>query len=142
VDKGFSIFSWRFFTAGRGLSFRTGKYFGESMLVGVLTGLVVVGFRYMIDFGKQFIMEGIGHHSFVSSLSDKVGFFSGISLEALTNPYRWLLVFLPAVGAVLGYLLIKRFSSVEHARGKYSASAAALNNQSFHTSSLNFAILR
>ena len=121
MDKGFSIFSWRFFTAGRGLSFRTGKYFGESMLVGVLTGLVVVGFRYMIDFGKQFIMEGIGHHSFVSSFSDKVGFFSGISLEALTNPYRWLLVFLPAVGAVLGYLLIKRFSSVEHARGTDSA---------------------
>jgi CIC family chloride channel protein len=111
----------RFFLVGKGLSFRTGQYFGEAMLVGALVGLVVVAFRYMIDFGKEWIMEGMGRHSFVSSLSDKASFFSGVSLETVTNPYRWLLVVLPALGAVAGYLLIKRFSSVEHARGTDSA---------------------
>ena len=117
----FNITGLRFFLVGKGLSFRTGQYFGEAMLVGALVGLVVVAFRHMIDFGKEWIMEGLGHHSFVSSLSDKTSFFSGISLEAVANPYRWLLVVLPALGAVAGYLLIKRFSSVEHARGTDSA---------------------
>ena len=117
----FNITGLRVFLAGEGLSFRTGQYFGEAMLVGALTGLVVVAFRYMIDFGKEWIMEGMGRHSFVSSLSDKASFFSGVSLETVTNPYRWLLVVLPALGAVAGYLLIKRFSSVEHARGTDSA---------------------
>ena len=44
-----SITSWKFLLAGKGLSFRTGQYFGESMLVGLVTGFVVVVFRYMID---------------------------------------------------------------------------------------------
>lgn len=107
--------------AGKGLSFRTGQYFGEAMLVGVLTGFVVVGFRYMIDFGREWIMEGVGHFTGVVSLAGGPLFASGFSAEALLNPYRWIMMLLPAAGAVLGYLLIKRFSSVEHARGTDSA---------------------
>ena len=88
---------WRHFLAGKGLSFRTGLYFGESMLVGVATGLVVVAFRFMIDLGDRFIFHGIGGNS------------------------KWVMAVLPAVGAWLGYLIIRRFSSVEHVRGTDSA---------------------
>lgn len=106
---------------GKGFSFRTGKYFGESILVGVATGFVVVGFRYMIGFGKTWIMEGLGHHQFMSTLPEGEAFADFFSRAALTDWHRWLLVVMPAIGALLGYLLIKRFSSVEHARGTDSA---------------------
>lgn len=117
----FAALSRKFFLAGKGLSFRTGKYFGESIVVGAATGFVVVGFRYLIGFGKTYLMEGLGHHQFMSRLSDGTAFGRMFSREALADPHRWLLVVLPAVGALLGYLLIKRFSSVEHARGTDSA---------------------
>ena len=118
---GLAILSRKFFLAGKGLSFRTGKYFGESIVVGAATGFVVVGFRYLIGFGQTYLMEGLGHHQFMSRLSDGTAFGRMFSREALLDPHRWLLVVLPAAGALLGYLLIKRFSSVEHARGTDSA---------------------
>ena len=72
-----SITSWKFLLAGKGLSFRTGQYFGESMLVGLVTGFVVVAFRYMIDFGESLLMGG-------SWLAGR----------------RWIMIFLPALGAL------------------------------------------
>ena len=87
----------KFFLAGKGLSFRTGKYFGQALLVGVFAGFVVVGFRYLIEFGYKWIFCGAGQCC------------------------RWAFFGLPAVGALLGYLLIKRFDSLEHARGTDSA---------------------
>ncbi len=79
------------------MSLVTGLYFFQSMLVGVLAGFVVVGFHYLIDLGDVYIFQ-----------------------KALAGP-RWVFIFLPAVGALLGYLLIKRFDSLEHARGTESA---------------------
>ena len=87
----------KFFLAGKGLSFTTGKYFVQAVLVGVFAGLVVVGFRYLIDLGYEWFFCRIGQGS------------------------RWTFLGLPAVGAFLGYLLIKRFDSLEHARGTDSA---------------------
>ena len=87
----------RFFLAGRGLSFRTGKYFFQALLVGAFAGLVVVAFRYMIGLGDEWIFRRLGGVS-------RLGFLG-----------------LPAVGALLGYLLIRRFDSLEHARGTDSA---------------------
>jgi len=119
--KRLSISSLRFFLAGRGLSFRTGKYIFESLLVGVATGFVVVAFRYMIDAGTRGLMEGIGHHRFLSRLSDGAAFSEMFTRAALLDPHRWVMVVLPAVGALLGYLLICRFSKLDHARGTDSA---------------------
>ena len=49
-----SISSFRFFLAGKGLSFHTtGKYLGEALLVGAATGIVVVLFRWMIGMGFE-----------------------------------------------------------------------------------------
>lgn len=89
--------SWKFFMAGDGMSFRTGRFLGESMLVGLLTGFVVVAFHYMIRGGAW--------------AADRVTAWGG----------RWALAVLPPLGAGLGYLLIKRFDSLEHARGTDSA---------------------
>ena len=87
----------KYFFSGQGISFRTGKYFGQAVLVGVFAGFVVVGFRFLIDLGYEWIFNSAGRVS------------------------RWLLLVLPALGALLGYLLIKRFDSLEHARGTDSA---------------------
>ncbi len=97
TGKQLSKTSWKFLFAGGGMSFRIGRYFGESILVGFLTGLVVVGFYFMIHYATEWIDAG---------------------REALP---AWTIVLLPALGAVLGYLLIKRFDSLEHVRGTDSA---------------------
>ena len=93
-----SITSFRFFLAGKGLSFRTGKFFVQALLVGVLSGLVVSAFHALIVLG-----------------------FDWIFVPAQTSGLKWIFLFLPAVGALLGYLLIRRFDSLEHARGTDSA---------------------
>ena len=124
----------RYFLAGKGFSFRTGKYFGESIIVGAATGLVVVGFRHLIAFGKAFLMDGIGHHAELSRLSDGSAIGRMFSREALLDPHRWIMVALPAVGALLGYWLIKWFSSVEHARGTDSAIRAYHHRDGYITS--------
>ena len=72
----------RFFLAGKGLSFRTGRYFIEAMFVGAATGLVVVGFRYLINLGAEWITEGIGHHASLSRLSDGAALARFFSREA------------------------------------------------------------
>jgi CIC family chloride channel protein len=115
---------WRFLLAGQGLSVRTGKYFGESFLVGLVTGFVVVGFRYMMGFGRELLLEGLGRHHFLSKLTDGAAFVGLYSNDRLLDPRRWLLLVLPSIGALLGYLLIKRFAQVEHARGTGSAVTA------------------
>ena len=92
-----SITSIRFLLAGRGLSFRTGKYIGQALLVGALAGGVVVAFRHLIDLGNRWLFGGCGRFG------------------------AWVFLVLPAAGALLGYLLIKRFDSLEHARGTDSA---------------------
>ncbi len=93
-----SISSFRFFLAGKGLSFRTGKYFVQALFVGVLSGLVVAAFRALISCGDAWLFE-----------------------PALASGRRWLFLVLPAAGALLGHLLIRRFDSLEHARGTDSA---------------------
>ena len=108
-----SITSWKFLLAGKGLSFRTGQYFGESMLVGLVTGFVVVAFRYMIDFGESLLMGG-------SWLAGR----------------RWIMIFLPALGALAGYALIKRFAKLEHARGTDSAIKAYHQHGGYITSTV------
>lgn len=87
----------KFLFAGRGLSVRTGKYFVQALIVGVFSGLVVVAFRYLIGLGYELVFEGLGCGN------------------------RFVLLVLPAVGALAGYLMIRRFDSLEHARGTDSA---------------------
>ncbi len=108
-----SISSFRFLLAGKGISFRTGQHFGEAVLVGLFVGFVVVAFRYMIDLGEGLLMNG-------SWLEGR----------------RWAMIFLPALGALAGHLLIKRFAKLEHARGTDSAIRAYHQNGGYITSAV------
>ena len=86
--------SFKFFLSGKGMSFRTGRYFLESALLGGITGLVTSAFQWMIA-----QMDGLVGH--------------------VTSP--WVRFFLPAAGATAGILLISRFGRITHARGTDSA---------------------
>ena len=116
-----SISSWKFFRAGKGLSFRTGQYFGEAALIGVLTGFVVVAFRYMIDFGTHYLSGAFMPADVAEVIPDFSHLAKGFTTASFMNPARWIMLILPAVGALLGYLLIRRFSKLENARGTDSA---------------------
>lgn len=104
---------FRFLLAGEGISFRTGQHFGESVLVGVFVGFVVVAFRYLIDFGESLLMNG-----------------------SWLDGRRWAMLFLPALGALAGHLLIKRFAKLEHARGTDSAIRAYHQRDGYVTSAV------
>lgn len=106
----------KFFLAGRGMSVRTGRYLSEAVIVGIATGLAVTAFKYGIDFAG--------------------GFFEGVEARrggCWHSPARWLMLVMPAAGALLGHLLIKRFSKLEHARGTDSAIRAFHQNDGYVT---------
>ena len=100
-----SISSWKFFLSGNGMTIKTGRYFGRAALLGAIVGLLTVAFERLIEFGDAFF-----------------------GVERLAGSHRWALLFLPAAGAVAGSLLIKRFSSLRHARGTDSAVYAYHHN--------------
>lgn len=89
---------WKFFLSGNGMTIRTGRYFGRAAVLGVMVGLITVAFERLIVMGDIFF-----------------------GVERLADSHRWALFVLPALGAVAGSLLIKRFSSLRHARGTDSA---------------------
>lgn len=109
----------KFLFAGKGMSVRTGRFLGESMLVGAVTGLAVVAFKYLIDFA---------HHYFAVIESKRIMVWD--------NAARWILFVLPAAGALLGYLLIKRFSKLEHVRGTDSAIMSFHKREGYITSTV------
>lgn len=115
------VSAFKFFLAGHGMSGVTGKYFSLAALVGVLVGFVTVAFYWMIHLADVCVMEWLGRHRQLSALADGEALRSFWTWDSLCDWHRWLLVFLPAVGAVLGYLLIRRFARIEHARGTDSA---------------------
>ena len=116
-----TIGTFRFFLAGHGMSVRTGKYVFLAALVGALVGFVTIAFYWMIRLARVWVMEGIGRHTFMSTLPSGEAVRTFWTLESIMDPHRWVLMFLPAIGAVAGCLLIRRFARVEHARGTDSA---------------------
>lgn len=93
-----SIGSWKFFFSGNGTSLRTGRYLGRSVVLGLLVGVTTVLFRFLIDLGTSLI-----------------------AVDELAANRRWALFVVPALGAVAGHLILKRFKSANHARGTDSA---------------------
>ena len=113
--------SFKLFLSGHGMSVKTGKYVTLAALVGTLVGFVTVAFYWMIHWAKVYVMEELGHHDFMSMLPKGEIVHPFWTMASLSDPHRWILVFLPAIGAVAGCLLIRRFARVEHARGTDSA---------------------
>ncbi|HCG20340.1 MAG TPA: hypothetical protein DER26_05025, partial [Verrucomicrobia bacterium] len=90
-------------------------------MIGVLTGLVVVAFRYMIDFGTHVLIGSFVRPREDGTLPDIQQLAQGFSAVSLGDCSRWVMLFLPAAGALAGYLLIRRFTKLENARGTDSA---------------------
>jgi len=86
--------SFKFFLSGKGMSFRTGRYFLESALLGGIAGMVTSAFQWMIE--KMDVL-----------------------VAQVSSP--WARFFLPAAGAVAGVLVMSRFGRIAHARGTDSA---------------------
>ncbi len=119
--RNLSIHGWKFLLSGNGMTVRAGKQFGLAAVLGVVVGLVTVAFYWMIQLARTYVMEGLGHHHFMSTLPSGEAWRSFWSVDAVSDPHRWILFFLPAAGAILGSILIHRFARVEHARGTDSA---------------------
>ena len=114
-----AISAFRFFLAGGGLSAGNGRLFAQSAIVGLGVGLVTVVFHWLIGFLDGLLLHGVGAHA---SLVAKGAFVRGLStVEDWSDGRRWLLLALPAVGAMLAALLIKWVSPGTHARGTDSA---------------------
>ena len=107
--EGFSRSSFKFFLSGKGMSFRTGRYFLESALLGGITGLVTAGFFWMIN-----MMDRLP-----PALQRQLEKFTGTGDGKFAS--ACLELFLPAIGATAGVLLLQLFSHISHARGTDSA---------------------
>ncbi len=103
VSKG----SFKFFLSGKGMSFRTGRYFLESALLGGITGLVTAAFFWMIN-SVDSLVAPLLRPPAGGTLAD--GLIGGA--------VRFLL---PALGAMAGVVLLQRFAHISHARGTDSA---------------------
>lgn len=115
----FFIGSFRLFLAGEGVSAETGRDFALAAVLGVIVGLVTAAFAWMIEWGNALLMEGIGHH--VSLLPDGVIHRSPFDTSTFTEPRRWVLLVLPALGALAGTVLLRRLGHAAAARGTDSA---------------------
>ena len=97
----------------------TGRDFGLAAVLGAVVGLVAVVFYWMTEAGRHYILEDIGHRQ--SLLPSGEAAHSIFEVSTFTEPRRWLLLFLPAIGAAAGALLIRWLSNSRHARGTDSA---------------------
>ena len=110
---------WRFWFAGEGMSADTPRIFSLSALVGLFTGFVTVGFYATIEICRHFLSEHLGH--LTPNLAAGESALPMLETEICAEPRKWVMLFLPAAGAVAAALLIKRFSPFTHARGTDSA---------------------
>lgn len=113
------IGAFRFFLAGGGLSAGNGRLFAQSAFVGLAVGLVTAAFHWLIDCLDALLLHGVGAHA---SLLAQGGILRDLATSAdWTDPRRWLMFALPALGAMVAALLIKWISPGTHARGTDSA---------------------
>ena len=110
---------WRFWLAGKGMSAETGRVFALSALVGAFTGFVTVGFYFIIEVCRHYLSETLGHLTPTVAAGEAAKPL--FAVESFAEPRKWVMLFLPAAGAVFAALLIKWFSPFTHARGTDSA---------------------
>lgn len=114
-----TIGMWRFWFAGKGMSVETGRIFALSAIVGAFTGFVTVGFYFIIEVCRHYLSVSLGHLTLVVAAGEAAKPL--FAAESFAEPRKWVMLFLPAAGAVVAALLIKWFSPFTHARGTDSA---------------------
>lgn len=113
------ISMWRFCLAGKGMSAETGRVFALSAVVGAFTGFITVGFHFAIETCRHYLSVSLGHLTTAVAAGEAANPL--FEAETFAEPRRWVMLVLPAAGAVFAALLIKWFSPFTHARGTDSA---------------------
>ena len=104
--KNFTLQWLKFLVAGEGLSVKTGRAIGLAALTGVLAGLAASAFHWLLDFFRFLLVESVaGVHPLLAD--GEVSLFTAPA-DALCD--RWILLLLPAAGALLSALIVKMFS--------------------------------
>ena len=101
------------------MSAETGRVFALSAIVGAFTGFVTVGFYFIIEVCRHYLSETLGHLTPTVAAGEAAKPL--FAVESFAEPRKWVMLFLPAAGAVFAALLIKWFSPFTHARGTDSA---------------------
>ena len=101
------------------MSAETGRVFALSAVVGAFTGFITVGFYFAIEICRHYLSESLGHLTPAVAAGESASPL--FAAEMFAEPRRWVMLFLPAAGAVFAALLIKWFSPFTHARGTDSA---------------------
>jgi CIC family chloride channel protein len=129
-----SINSFKLFLAGEGVSAQAGREFVLFALVGVLVGLCTAFFNWLITLGHKFLLKGSSLYETLLPQGE-VG-YSLFSLDTFTDPKRFLLIVLPALGAVAGACLIRWLGHSRDARGTDTAVFAYHYNNGHITSTV------
>ena len=114
-----SINSFKLFLAGNGVSAQAGREFVLFALVGVFVGLCTAFFNWLITLGHKYLLEGTSFHESLLPTGE-IG-FSLFEAETFSDPKRFLLLVLPAAGALAGACIIRWLGHSRHARGTDTA---------------------
>lgn len=112
-----SIRWWRFWRAGRGLSLRTGRALTLCALTGLAAGLAAAAFYGLLEAARYGLTETLAHHA-PPLAAGEVTFFPR---AAHAEPLRWVLLVLPALGALVSALLVRRFAPAAEGHGTDAA---------------------
>ncbi|HRR33287.1 MAG TPA: chloride channel protein [Kiritimatiellia bacterium] len=112
-----SIQWWRFWMAGEGLSIKTGRALLLCALTGLAAGLAASGFYWLLESARHYLMEGLAHYT----PSFAPGESALYPIIHHTERLRWVLLVLPALGAVAGAWLVKFFAPTAGGHGTDAA---------------------
>lgn len=104
--KAFAIQWLKFFFAGEGLSVKTGRAIALAALTGVLSGLAASAFYFLLDAARFLLTENIAGVKPLLA-EGEISLFAAPE-KLVREP--WLLLLLPAAGALISSLLVRIFS--------------------------------
>jgi len=94
---------WRFWVEGDELSIRTGKALALCALTGLFAGMAASGFYWLLETAHHLLVGALANFSPPPAAGEK-----GLVHSALTGPpLKWVLLVLPAAGALFSSLLIR-----------------------------------
>ena len=111
--------------AGEGLSVKTGRALLLCALTGLIAGLAASGFYWLLESARYYLMEGLAHYTPPLAAGETAIYPTVHHTERL----RWVLLVLPALGAMAGALLVKFFAPSAGGHGTDAAINAYHRNE-------------